>query len=120
MEALTKLCWILLALLHLAPSLALFRPGMVERLYGVPASGDLGVLLTHRAALFLAVLVACVFAAAAPEARRLASIVCAISMIGFLVVYVSAGAEAGPLRRIAVADAVGLLPLAFVAWRAWS
>ena len=69
-----------LAALHPAPLLPLLRPSMVQALYGVPASGDLGVLLTHRAALFLTVRVACVFSAA---------------------------------------DAVGLLPLIFVAWQAW-
>ena len=119
MEAITKTSWALLALLHLMPALPLFIPALVERLYGVPATGEAGVLLIHRGALFLAVLVAVVYALFDPNARRLASIVVAISMIGFLIVYARAGLPEGALRKIAVADLIGLIPLLWVAWQAW-
>ena len=120
MEVLTKAAWAMLALLHLAPSLPFFAPGMVERLYGVDPAGDAGVLLAHRGALFLVVLVATAVAMWSVESRKLVAVLCAISMIGFLILYGRAGSPAGPLRKIAVADAVGLVPLAFVSWRAFS
>jgi len=119
MEILTKASWGLLALLHLAPSLPVFRPAMIETLYGTPADGDLGVLLVHRGALFAAVLIACAYATFHTDARRLATLVAAISMIGFLVIYMRAGLPSGALRKIAVADLVGLVPLALVTWQAW-
>lgn len=118
-EGATRVAWALIALLHVAPALPLFAPGLVERLYGVSSAGDAGVLLVHRGALFLAVFAAALFAIFSPESRRLASLVAAISMIGFLIVYWRAGMPAGDLRRIAIADLVGLAPLAFVLWRAW-
>ena len=119
MEGLTKLAWALLALLHLMPALVVAKPDMVRTLYGAQPAGEVGVLLVHRGALFLAVMVAAAYALLNPEARRLASLVVAISMVGFLFVYLRAGMPAGELRKIAVADAVGLLPLAWVVWRAW-
>ena len=120
METLVRISWALLALLHLMPALVLAKPGLVQSLYGAEPSGDVGVLLVHRGALFLAVLLAALYALFSPDARRLASLVVAISMVGFLLVYLRAGMPAGELRKIAVADAVGLLPLAIVMWGAWA
>lgn len=119
MEISLKISWGLLALLHVSPSLAAFVPGMIERLYSVPSDGDLGVLLSHRGLLFLAVLVAAIYAALDPSARKLASVVCAISMVGFLVLYARAGMPQGALRKIAIADLAGLLPLVWVTYQAW-
>ena len=120
MELLTKISWGALALIHLTPSLPIFKPKMIETLYGADPSGELGLLMTHRSGLFLAVFVASVFALMNIEARKLATIIVAISMISFLILFMRAGLPAGPLKKIAIADAVGLVPLAFVAWRAWS
>ena len=119
MEAITRASWLLLALIHLAPAIVVFVPSFVERLYGVAPTGDVGVLLVHRGALFLAVLVLMVFATFDAETRRAASVVAAISMIGFLILFVRAGLPTGSLRTIAIVDAFGLLPLAFVAFAAW-
>jgi hypothetical protein len=72
----------------------------------------------HRAALFFAVFVACIWAAFIPEGRRLAVLVVGISMISFLVLYWMAGSP-GPLKRIAMVDIAGLPILAGVAWLAF-
>ena len=113
------LAWAALALVHFMPASATFSPAIRRRLYGVESSGALGVMLTHRGALFAAVLVACIYAAMAPEARPLATLVVAISLIGFLVVYAAAGAPKGPLRSVALVDALALIPLAAVCADAW-
>ncbi|MBU4611776.1 phosphopantetheine adenylyltransferase [Achromobacter sp. GG226] len=118
-ETLTKLSWGALALIHAIPAAALFRPALLARLYGIGASGDLGVLMTHRAALFLAVAAVCVYAAFDPGARRAAGLVTGISVVGFLVLYASAGWPSGSLRGIAIGDAIALVPLIWVAWAAW-
>ena len=81
--------------------------------------GDLGVLIAHRGVLFLAIVIACVIAVFDPPARRALGVVVAISVIGFLALYLRAGAPPGPLRTIAIADAVALLPLAVVLYAAW-
>jgi hypothetical protein len=119
MEITTKLAWGLLALVHLSPAAAALAPSLVERLYGVSPTGDLGVLIVHRGALFLAIVAACVLAVFDPAARRALGVVVAISVIGFLVLYLRAGAPSGPLRTIAIVDAAALLPLAFVLVAAW-
>ena len=75
-------------------------------------------VLHHRAALFLAVFVACIWAAFIPDGRRLAVIVVAISMISFLALYLMSGSPAG-LTRIAIADMIGIPALLAVAWMAF-
>lgn len=119
MHTLVPFAWALLALVHLSPAAALFAPRLVRTLYGVDPGGAPGVLVTHRAALFLAVLAACVLAAFDPPSRRAASVVVLISLVGFLAVFVKAGLPAGPLRAVAVVDALALAPLALVVLDAW-
>ena len=63
-------------------------------------------------------LVACVWAAFDPDARRLASVVVAISMLSFLLLYLQSSSPPA-LRRIAFVDLVGLIPLAYVAFWAF-
>jgi hypothetical protein len=119
MEILVKAAWGLLALIHLRPASIAFAPATLRRLYGVEPAGDLGVLLVHRGALFLAILALCLYALVEPEARRAASLAVSISVIGFLLVHARAGFPQGALRTIALVDAVGLLPLALVIAAAW-
>ncbi|MEM7565954.1 MAG: hypothetical protein AAF321_01860 [Pseudomonadota bacterium] len=118
-ELVAKAAWLLLAALHVGPSLVLFTPALAARLYGVDPAGDVGVLVVHRGALFLAVVACALYAVFDLDARRVASIVLAVSMIGFLIVYARAGFPPGSLRTIAIADLVGLLPLTFAALQTW-
>ncbi len=113
------ICWGVLGLIHLLPAFALFRPAMISMLYGVPSGSTTFLLLHHRAALFLCVLLICVWAALRPEVRPLASVVVAISMISFLWLYAAAGQPAA-LRQIAIADLAGLPFLAIAAWLAFA
>lgn len=118
MEVVLKLAWVLLALVHLTPAMAFFVPSTLRRLYGIAPTGDVGVLLIHRGALFLAIVSACLYACFETSARRATSIVVAISVVGFLVTYVRSGAPTG-LRPIAIADGVALAPLALAVFGAW-
>lgn len=119
MEILVKAAWGLLVLIHALPAAVLFAPETLGRLYGIAPDGDLGVLMLHRGALFLAVVALCLLALFDPTARRAASLAVAISVVGFLAVYARAGLPAGPLRTIALVDALALLPLAIVVVAAW-
>lgn len=109
----------MLAVIHLLPAVALARPALLTRLYGVAPGDGAFLLLHHRAALFLCVLIVCVWAAADPSVRRLGSVVAAVSMMSFLMLWLGAGRPPA-LRTIAIADLVGLAPLALVSWRAWA
>jgi hypothetical protein len=107
-----------LALIHATPALALFRPALLTRLYGA-APGETGfVLLQHRAALFLLVVIIAVWAAVDPAVQRLAVAAVSVSMVSFLVLFAWAG-RPRVLRPIAVADMIGLVPLAVVFWGAF-
>jgi hypothetical protein len=119
LEILIKFSWTLLILVHASPAAVLFSPNLVRTLYRVDEAGAAGVLLTHRGALFLAIVAACVGAIFMPEGRRVASMVVAVSVIGFLLVYVRAGAPAGALRTVALVDLFALVPLAIVTFAAW-
>jgi hypothetical protein len=114
-----RICWAVLVLIHITPASMLFRPAAMGKLYGVEAAGPLSALLHHRAALFVIVVIACVWAMADPGARRLAAVVVATSMLSFLAVYWHAGSPAA-LKSIALADLAGLPFLAFVLWRAFA
>jgi hypothetical protein len=119
MEIATKIAWFLLALVHASPAAVLVRPSLVLRLYGVSPEGAVGLLLTHRGATFLAILVAAVWAAFDPSVRRLCSVAVAIAILSYLILYVRADMPEGPLRTIAAVDAFALAPLLLVSWSAW-
>jgi len=117
METTVRLAWAALALIHVMPALALFRPSLITSLYGVAAGDPAFLLLHHRAALFLGVFLLCIWSIFDHGARPVAAAVAAISMISFLLLYWQAGSPAA-LHTIAVADLIGLAPLALVTWAA--
>jgi hypothetical protein len=116
---LDRIAWLILALIHLMPALAFFRPAMLTRLYAVAPQNTTFLLLHHRAALFVVVFTICLWAAFDPGTRRVASVAAAISMVSFLALYRHAGSPPA-LRTIALADLAGLPFLAIVAWRAFA
>lgn len=118
-EKLVRVAWLLLALVHVMPAAILFVPDLVVRLYGVDPTGPAGLLIIHRGALFLAIVAAALCAMIDPAARRVSSLAVGISIVGFLVIYARAGLPDGPLRLIAMVDAIALLPLALVSHLAW-
>jgi hypothetical protein len=118
-DRLAALCWLGLAAIHAPPAAALVKPALLGSLYDVAPGGPAGVLLVHRGGLFLAIVILALYAAFAPDARRAASLVVAISILSFLIVYAGAGMPEGALRRIALVDAAALPPLAFACWTAW-
>ena len=73
----------------------------------------------HRAALFLAVFVACIWCAIDPAPRKLGVVVVAVSMLSFLALYFINGSPP-TLKQIAIADLIGMPALAYVAWKAFS
>lgn len=91
---------------------------MIAQLYGIDAGGTPHLLLHHRAALFLGVLILCVWSIVSATPRPAAVIVTAISMLSFLLLYWQAGSPLS-LRMIFISDLVGVVPLALVGWAAF-
>lgn len=113
-----KYCWAILALIHIMPALAFFRPELLTSLYGAQSSSSTYLLLQHRAALFAGIFVACLWALFRSESRQLAVVLVAISMLSFLVVFAVHGMPEN-LRVIAIVDLLGLPFLGIVAWHAF-
>jgi len=113
-----RLAWGLLALVHITPALALFAPSLLTKLYDVKSGDPLFLLMHHRAALFLTVVVACIWCALDPTPRRLGVVLVSISMLSFLALYFANG-NPPALKQIAIADLIGLPALVYVAWRAF-
>jgi hypothetical protein len=67
---------------------------------------------------FLALFVVALWAAFDPAVRRMSAVAMAISMVGFLLLVLRTGTWTGTLRSIALADLVGMIPLALVCWDA--
>lgn len=118
LSAIQPVAWVLLGLVHLLPALALVRPALLTRLYGLEPDNPLFLLMQHRAALFAGVVLISIWCALDAAPRRMGSVVLALSMASFLWLWWQAGMPAG-LRRIALVDAAGLVPLAVVIWAAW-
>jgi hypothetical protein len=112
----TKIAWLLLATVHALPAIVLFKPKLLQQLYGVAPHGEIEILLVHRAALFLAVVAVALLAAFEPMARRAAAIVVSISIICFVMLYARAGFPSGPLKTIAAVDLIAMLPLLWVCY----
>jgi amino acid permease len=111
--------WLLLACIHITPALALVRPQLLTSLYRLPADSPLFLLMQHRAALFFGIVVICIWRAFDPASRRMGTVIVAISMISFLLLYWQAGSPIA-LKRIALVDIVGLGLLAYVACLAFT
>jgi hypothetical protein len=106
-----------LAVVHLLPVGPVFDPRALVRLYGVaPHDAALLALLRHRAVLLAIVGVLCLWAAFAPGPRPAALLAATINIASFIVMYALYGAPTGPLRTIALVDALAIAPLAVAAW----
>ncbi len=113
-----KVCWALLALIHLMPSLALFKPALIEKMYGVAPGTDSFTLMHHRAAMFLVIIGICIWALVRPDVRQLATVAVGISMGSFLLIWWMAGGSPA-LKSIAVADMLGMPILLVAGWHAF-
>ncbi len=113
-----KLSRAILALIHLIPAVAVIQPSLLTSLYGIDAQSPFYVLMWHRAALFAMAVLICTWAIFAPEVRALAAVAIAISMGGFLTLFLINGSPES-LRMIPLTDVAGLPFLAFVGWSAF-
>lgn len=98
-----------LAFIKFPPVIAAIAPSQLVRLYGVPADDKtMLALLQHRAILLGIVGAGCAIAAHVEMFRWPALWAAAVSMISFLVICAVRGQFQGPLRKIAIMDAIGL------------
>ncbi len=112
-----KTLWTLLVLvaaaINLAPVLGAFAPARMPAAYGVNLEDpNLQILMRHRAVLFGLVGGLLLAAAFHPPLRTLGYLAGFASMLSFLVIVWQVGECNTELRRVALADVVGLVALA--------
>lgn len=110
MQMLETVCWLLLALIHLTPALAFFKPDLIQKLYGIDKHNPLFAILHHRAALFLSVFLVLIWAACDVQIRPVAGSIATVSMISFIYIY-HKYQQPAQLKRIYQFDLFGLIPL---------
>lgn len=99
--------WLAIAAVHALPALALIQPAMLKTLYGLSPANPAFLLVQHRAALFVCVVIVCIWAMFDPAVRRLAVAVAAVSMVSFLTLFWFSGMPSS-LRTIATVDLAAL------------
>lgn len=109
-------------IINTLPLIGLLGAERLSALYGVPVEGaDMAVLLRHRALLFGIVGVLLFAAIAVPSLRLTAILAGMVSMVGYLILMGLEGETNAELRRVALADIVGIAGLAVAAtvhfWR---
>lgn len=112
--------FLILALIHLLPALSVFAPSKIASLYAVsPSDKAMLTLLQHRALFFAILCAGFVWAAFYPQYRGPVLIAGVISMAGFLIIAGQHGELAGGLRKIVVADIIGLAVAVLAAALMW-
>ncbi|MEQ9506212.1 MAG: hypothetical protein RLO80_08055 [Hyphomonas sp.] len=117
---LQQVCFGFLALIHIVPAIAAIMPSQLSKLYGVQGEDRVLIsLLQHRAVLLGNVGFAFLAAAIRPTEAIAwhAVLLGAASMASFLVIAAINRQLRGPLRKIALIDLAGLIPLAWLFWR---
>lgn len=109
-------------IINTLPLIGLLGAERLSALYGVPVEGaDMAVLLRHRALLFGIVGVLLFAAIAVPSLRLTAILAGMVSMVGYLILMGLEGETNAELRRVALADIVGIVGLTVAAtvhfWR---
>jgi hypothetical protein len=105
-----------IALLHLAPGIVAVMPARSVALYGIAlAEPALAVVMRHRAVLLASVGAGLVGAVLDARLWTAACVLAATSKLSLLAIYALEGSPAGPLRRVALADAISLVALALAA-----
>lgn len=110
MKHIITLLFLGMALVHFLPALSVFAPSRMASLYGIaPGDTALTTLLHHRALMFSILFAGFIIAAFTPAWRWPVLIIGIISMAGFIVIAALHGELSGGLRKIVIADVVGLI-----------
>ena len=102
----------LAAVIHLLPVSGVLGVPHLKSLYGFDVTGaDLEILLRHRAILFGLIALLLLAAMAIPYLRGAAILAAIVSMASFIVIALLVGDYGPSLKRVVLADIVGLFVL---------
>lgn len=118
-DKLITMVLLVVALIHLAPSIGVLGRPSLMKLYGVTIeSPELEILMRHRAILFGLLGVFLVFSAFIPALFGAGLMAAFISLASFVWLMISVGEYNQSLRRLLLVDlvALGLVVIAMVVW----
>ena len=115
MNVITRIAWLALAAIHLLPALGLISSSIRYKLYGIEPTGNMAILLSHRALIFVAIVTASLAAATMNSVRPGAAVAVSVSVVGFLIAYSLGGLPSGALRQVALVDCLAV-PLLVLVW----
>lgn len=119
MRHLVSAMLVIVAIIHLMPTLGVLGSDKLATLYGLDFSEpNLAILMRHRAVLFGLVGGFFLFAAFKPALQPMAFIAAFVSILSFFYLVWSAGEHNAFVHRVLLADIVALVALAVavVAW----
>ena len=120
LERLTTVLLLLVALVHLLPTLGVLSAERLQVLYGIAVDdANLEVLMRHRAVLFGLLGVFIAVAAFLPALQSAAFAAALVSILSFLLLAAAADGLNEALRRVVVADLLALAALAGAAFAYW-
>jgi hypothetical protein len=115
-DVVVAVCLVVVAVVHLLPVVGVAGPRQLDDLYGIGSvSGDVEVLLRHRAVLLGLVGLILLAAVWARSLRLTATAVGIASTASFIVVAMLDGTSTHEIRRVVVVDVAALGLLAVVA-----
>lgn len=121
MKTALTIALLLVGLLNFLPVLGVLSAQRIESAYGVDVtSPDLEILLRHRAVLFGIVGTFIIASALRPELRWPAIAAGLVSMVSFVLLAQMVGGYSAPIRKIVVADVVGIVVLMVAAGGQWA
>jgi hypothetical protein len=116
METIISVLLIIVGFINAFPVIGILGAARLSALYGIPVQEpNLLILLRHRAVLFGLVGGFSFYAAFRPELQVLAMIAALISMLSFIGLALQVGGYNAQLKKVIVADVIGLILLALAA-----
>ena len=110
MSTLITVCLVIVGLVNVVPVLGIFSASKMEKAYDVRiASKDLEILMRHRALLFGVLGGFILYAAFFPVYHVAAMVMAGVSMIGFALLVLQVGGYNASIRKVFVADLVGIV-----------
>ncbi len=109
MSTLITVCLVIVGLVNVVPVLGIFSASKMEKAYDVRiASKDLEILMRHRALLFGVLGGFILYAAFFPVYHVAAMVMAGVSMIGFAILALWVGGYNASIRKVFIADLVGI------------
>ena len=110
MNRVITVCFIITGIINFIPIIGVLSDQQLQKMYGVAVNDPgLSILLKHRAVLFGLLGGFILYAAFVPKYQMMAFVLGFISMVAFLVIALGVGNYNPAIRKVVVADIIGIV-----------